>query len=278
MRPRFSLDTSGVYYILHGHTLMKQVVAEAVGDGFLQVSKFVCMEYLRGMIVAQIELYSLIKESLSVDDALIDWSQGFSQRDKKFVLLTISRWITGQDDWQNKATTLRRLGTEIVRMVEDFDQAFGDQPNKLQCQLGPLVFPRRTFDEDLLFEFYQRFHAIFNGTPQCRLCLFRTSQINQLNAQGVDLCGEQQRQKYRQFKGYVKQAEQLERAVATREELPQCRWCEKLGDSLVTLQSSPKDILIAVDRAFVPLAELLGRRKRKRGREKKEKGVGSQIT
>lgn len=206
MRRSFFLDTPAVYYVLHGHALMKQAVADAVGNGIPQASKFVRMEYLRGVIIAQIDLYCLIKESPSVHDALIDWSQGFSHRRTKVVLMTISRWITGHEDWQNKASTQRRLGNEIVRMVEDFDHAFGDQPNALTCELGRLSFHRRSFDEDLLFDFYQRFQAIFEGTPRCQLCPFRHRQAKRLCNQGIDLYSEEQRQKYKEFKGYVKQA------------------------------------------------------------------------
>jgi predicted nucleic acid-binding protein len=63
---RCLLDTSAVIYKLHGHTLQKAAVEEAVVGGTVEVPVFVRMEYLRGVVVNLIDLHSLIKESVTV--------------------------------------------------------------------------------------------------------------------------------------------------------------------------------------------------------------------
>ena len=78
-RSRLFLETSGVIYHRHGHSLMQRAVQEATKDGWVQVSRFIRMEYIRGVVLNLIDLYFLIKESSSVNDALIDWSQKVNQ-------------------------------------------------------------------------------------------------------------------------------------------------------------------------------------------------------
>jgi hypothetical protein len=72
---RCLLDTSAVVHALHGHTLQKAAVREGVAAGQVLVPVFVRMEYLRGVIVNLIEMWCLIRESVTVQDAFIDWSQ-----------------------------------------------------------------------------------------------------------------------------------------------------------------------------------------------------------
>jgi hypothetical protein len=65
------LDTSAVVYYLHGHTLQRAAVHDAVVGGEVLVPVFVRMEYLRGVVVNLIEMWCLIRESVTVDDAFI---------------------------------------------------------------------------------------------------------------------------------------------------------------------------------------------------------------
>ncbi len=176
-RRRIFLETSGVIYHRHGDTRMRAAVLHAVSDGVLEVSNFIRMEYLRGFVVNLIELYFLIRESDSVSDALIDWSQKVRQERKlKVLLLTMSGWLLGHEDWESQDKSLRRLGEQIVRLVYEFDEIFsGRAKDQLSCRLGRVDFPRRSFNEDTLLRFYERFRQIqrtvvgaiekTNGTP-----------------------------------------------------------------------------------------------------------------
>ena len=62
-KPRLFLETSGVIYELHGHSLQQAAVRSVVGGGRPEISNFVRMEYLRGLVLNLIELYFLIEES-----------------------------------------------------------------------------------------------------------------------------------------------------------------------------------------------------------------------
>src|SRR6516165_6251359 len=87
---RLLLDTSAVVHQLHGHTLQQDAAHTAVTDGDLLVPIFVRMEYLRGVILNLIEMWCLIRESLTVEDAFIDWSQKMKQERKlKVILMTV---------------------------------------------------------------------------------------------------------------------------------------------------------------------------------------------
>lgn len=248
-------------YARHGHSLMKAAVQQAIGDGLLQVSNFIRMEYLRGVVVNLIELYFLIKESDSVSDALIDWSQKVNQdRKLKIVLMTLHRWLVGHEDWQDKERSQRRLGEQAVRLVYEFDEVFKNRsPDRLRCSLGRVRFPRQTFSEDLLLSFYERFRAIQSSVPGCSLCSFKDAQQRALRRQGIDLHSSSQRKRFATNKGYVTQAERLEGAMAVDDRFPKCRWCERLGDTVIILQAPKKAVLVTADRAFEAFGEILGR-------------------
>lgn len=260
-RPRLFLETSGVVYDRHGHSLMQAAVRQAVGNGLLEVSNFIRMEYLRGVVINLIELYFLIKDSDSVSDALIDWAQKVNQERKlKVVLLTIRQWLVDHEDSSHKEKSQRRLGDLIVRLVYDFDRIFTARAkDRLACCLGKLRFPRRTFCEEMLLTFYERFTAIQRGTPNCRLCVFKTKQKREIARQGIDLHGTAQRQRFASNKGYVKQAERVEEALSTTETHAKCRWCERLGDTMIVLQAPKTSILVTADRAFDAFGEILNR-------------------
>ncbi len=171
------LETSGIIYHRHGHSLMKDAVNDATSGSQIAVSNFIRMEYLRGLILNLIELYFLIKESSSVDDALIDWSQKVKQERKlKVVLMTVCSWICSQGEWNQRENSLRRLGELIVRYVREFDEYFpGRIKDTLRCELGKLKFPKKTFQEDLLLQFLERMRSIQSGIPNCHLCWFKKS-------------------------------------------------------------------------------------------------------
>jgi hypothetical protein len=120
---RLLLDTSAVVHQLHGHTLQQAAAREALGSAEVLVPVFVRMEYLRGVVLNLIEMWCLIRESVTVQDAFIDWSQKMRQERKlKVILMTVPHWLGGQEDWQSKDLTLRRLGDLILRMIRDFDE------------------------------------------------------------------------------------------------------------------------------------------------------------
>jgi hypothetical protein len=260
-RPRIFLETSGVIYHRHGHPRMQAAVQEAIGNGLLEVSNFIRMEYLRGVVLNLIELYFLIKESDSTSDALIDWSQKVHQERKlKIVLMTMHQWLVGQEDWKNKEKSQRRLGDLIIRLVYEFDETFtGRAKDRLLCRLGRIRFPRRAFHEDMLLRFYERFKAIQRGVPDCWLCTFKTKQLRELDRCEIDLYSAAQRQRFSSNKGYVTQAERVEGAVSTKETSPKCRWCERLGDTIIILQAPKKAVLVTADRAFEAFGQILNR-------------------
>ncbi len=179
---RFSLDTSAVVYQLHGHTLQQFAVREAVAGGQVLAPVFVRMEYLRGVILNLIEMWCLIRESVTVEDAFIDWSQKIHQERKlKIILLTVPHWLAGHEDCRSKDVTLRRLGDLVLRMIWEFDEAFPTPPeDPLACVLGQCDIPRQGYDDDLLLDFYQRFTAVQESVPACRLCDFREAQRRRL--------------------------------------------------------------------------------------------------
>jgi hypothetical protein len=260
-RPRIFLDTSGVIYHRHGHSLMQSAVREAIGEGLVEVSNFIRMEYMRGVILNLVELYFLIKESESVSDALIDWSQKVNQERKlKIVLMTMNQWLVDHEDWQDKLKSQRRLGDLIVRLAYDFDDVFrGRAKDQLQCRLGRIRFPRRIFAEDMLLRFYERFKAVQAGIPDCQLCQFKTKHQVHLTRKSIDLCGPVSQQKYVENKGYIAQAQRLVVISGKQFASPKCRMCEQLGDTIIILQAPSKAILVTADRAFEAFGDILKR-------------------
>jgi hypothetical protein len=264
-RPRIFLETSGVIYHRHGHSLMQAAVQQAIGNGLMEVSNFIRMEYLRGVVLNLIDLYFLIEISESVSDALIDWSQKVMQERKlKVVLMTIPKWIVEHEDSQNKDKSMRRLGDLIVRLVYEFDDEFmGRCKDRLQCRLGKVKFPRHTFSKDMLLRFYERFKAIQNGIPDCLLCSFKAKQQADLTRQRIDLHSAAQQQEFAKNTGYVQQAKKIALALASTDTLPKCRWCEQLGDTIIVLQAPDKAIIVTADYAYDAFGTILNRQIRR---------------
>jgi hypothetical protein len=254
-------DTSAVIYRLHGHTQQQAAVRDAVGAAEVLVPVFVRMEYLRGVILNLIEMWCLIRESVTVQDAFIDWSQKIRQERKlKVILMTVPQWLGGHEEAQSKGVTLRRLGDLILRMLRDFDEAYPRLPaDPLACVLGRLDIPRQGYDDDLLLDFYQRFTAVFEGVPDCNLCGFRKAQRQRLRRGKVDLASPALRSRFMSNPGFVRQSEQAEEAANTRARTPSCRWCEGLGDTIIALHVERGVAVVTADRTFVPLGELLRR-------------------
>jgi len=258
---RSLLDTSAVVYQLHGHTLQQDAVREAVASAAVQVPVFVRMEYLRGVILNLIEMWALIRESVTVQDAFIDWSQKIRQERKlKVILMTVPQWLGGHEDWQSKQATLRRLGDLILRMLWNFDEAYPQPPDDpLACVLGQLDLPRQSYDDDLLLDFYQRFTAVQEGVPGCRLCDFRKTQRQRLRRGQIDPISADVRSRFASHPGFVRQSEQAEQAAKSRSRAPACSWCARLGDTIIALQAKRTIAIVTADRTFVPLGDLLDR-------------------
>jgi len=203
---RLVFDTSAVVHQLHGHTLQQAAVREAVGSAEVLVPIFVRMEYLRGVILNLIEMWCLIRESVTVQDAFIDWSQKMRQERKlKVILMTVPQWLAGHEDWRSKEVSLRRLGDLVLRMIRDFDEAYPRAPDDpLACVLGRLDIPRQGYDDDLLLDFYQRFTAVQEGVPNCRLCDFRKSQRQRLRRGEIDLTSPEVRTRLASSPGFVR--------------------------------------------------------------------------
>jgi hypothetical protein len=155
--------------------------------------------------------------------------------------------------------TLRRLGDLILRMLSDLDEAYLRPPDDpLAGVLGQLDILRQGYD-DLLLDFYQRFTAVQESIPDCRLCDFRKTQCQRLRRGEVDLTTPEVRAQFSSCPGFVRQSEQVEQAANTRGRAPACRWCEKLGDTIIALQCERGVTIVTAYRTFVPLGKLLGR-------------------
>jgi hypothetical protein len=258
---RFFLETSAVIYRLHGHSLMQQAVQETIGDATAEVSPFVRMEYLRGVVLNLIELYFLLQKSESVGDALIDWSQKIRQERKlKVVLMTAHRWIVAQEDWQHRHDSLRRLAEVIVRSVREFDDAFPvGATDALRCQLGKVEVLDQLFHEQLVRNLYESLRRIQTGIPECALCRFRKIQQRRLRNRRIDLYGEATRKHFAAYPAFVRLAHQLDGLLTTVGTQPSCRYCEQVGDAILALHAPRHAVLVTADRAFIPLGQLLGR-------------------
>jgi hypothetical protein len=207
-----------------------------------------------------IDLYFLIELEEDVRNALITWSQKVGQERKlKIVLMTLPNWLCEQDGWQNVRKSLRRLGEAIVSFVKVFDSVYQVRiKDQLRCELGSVTFPEQPFDEDMLLVFREQFKAIMDGTPNCHLCRFKARQQSALDRRHIDLFSTDQRQTHRQNTGYVTQAERLEKAALTKDTVPKCSWCERLGDSIIALMASRDAGLVTADRAFEAFGAILG--------------------
>jgi hypothetical protein len=143
-------------------------------------------------------------------------------------------------------------------MIRDFDETFPLPPDDpLSCELGRLSVAGEGYDDDLILDFYERFKAIQEGIPNCKLCQFRREQRQRLRRREIDLTGDEVRRRFASNAGFLRQSEQAEEAANSKSRTPSCRWCERLGDTIISLQASRGVAVVTADRTFLPLGELL---------------------
>jgi hypothetical protein len=259
---RFFADTTVVYYRLHSHTLSAKATADAIGDRPVFVSNFVRGEYIRGFVCGLIDLYSAIKEEQSVRDGIHLFISEAGRHPRKLAnaLLAVPVRIQGHEDWEEVDKSLRRLGEFIRMTLMKFDTQFLHRiTDPLRCDHGVHNFRQESFSEDHILDFYQDVENA-RETPSCDQCEFRAKQPEALHAAGTDLISPAQREKYKNRKGYVQQAKVLDKSTRTRLKTASCHYCDRLGDTIITL-SSPADatILTGDHQSFPALAEILGK-------------------
>jgi hypothetical protein len=214
------------------------------------------MEYYRGVIIHLIDIYFVIKQSRTLEAAYEYLSAEFAVGKLRLIVQGVTRWGASFEPSDDpRVATLWRLG----RYVFDLAQypKFHHCRDRIDCQLGKLVFPSGVFDESAMLMFRNNFRRI-EKAPSCGQCSFRTNQISHLQHAGIDLYSQTQRD-HHNVPAYTKQAEMLERAVNTNRNSPSCWWCMRLGDSIIALLSPRKSVLVSSDHSFVPLCKILGK-------------------
>ena len=98
----------------------------------------------------------------------------------------------------------------------------------LACVLGRLDIPRQGYDDDLLLDFYQRFTAVQEGVPDCRLCDFRKAQRLRCDGE-IDLTSPEVRTRLASNPGFVRQSEQAEEAANTKARAPVVQLVREAG-------------------------------------------------
>ncbi len=262
-RPDFLFcDTTVIYCKLHGHSLQQQAIRGFARNSRLMLSGFVVGEYIRGYVIGLIELYFAIKAESSVRDGIQVFRSDTGSRPRRLgnAFQSTTDWLCGHADWEDTHRTLRRLGEYIRQCVDAVAFEFPARTrDPLGCDIGVLAFRREAYSEDLLLDFYEQFSDI-RESPQCRQCDFRSSQVEELGAAGIDLYSAGQRQEHSACKGYVQQAEWLEKAVGSTLTAPSCWYCDRLGDSIIALSASvDRPILTGDKQSFPALCEILGK-------------------
>jgi predicted nucleic acid-binding protein len=271
----YFLDTSAVYDFLHGDSRQQAQVRDLLVDGVTgYLPSFVRMEYLRSRIMTLIDLYFVIQAEETVSHGIREYAQAVAYQPRRILVVLdyVRGWLLGFEDANDKIKTLRRLGDNIVGMVFDIDDAFERlKGDGLACELGRVAMARESFNEQIMLNFYTEFRRIQNGSPTCGLCEFREKHLRALVRDGVDLCSRTQREKYKGNKGYVAQAERLERVPNIKDKAPKCSRCKTLGDSIIALQARRGMIILTSDGSFIPFGKILHKRvlKLKSGRQLK---------
>jgi hypothetical protein len=122
-----------------------------------------------------------------------------------------------------------------------------------------MSFPRETYREEHITDFYAEFSTIYEG-PQCDQCVFRSEQIQELQQRGIDLHSDVQKQAHRQEAGYVAQAKWMDKAEKTPKSGPTCWYCDRLGDTIIALSAPAGATIVSGDhQSFPTLTNILGK-------------------
>jgi hypothetical protein len=225
------------------------------------MSNFVRGEYIRGFVTGLIDLFSAIKEEDSVNDGIHFFNANMATRAPRKVANALHSavvWLQGQEDSLEVHKTLRRLGEYIRNTLTRFDMEFPRRVrDPLNCDIGIMSFPQESYNDSHILDFYQQYEEIREG-PSCDQCSFRDRQVRELSAAGIDICGDENQKLHAAHRGYIQQAKMTAKAVQSKLKTPSCWYCDRLGDTIISL-SAPKDSTIVTGdaRSFPILTSLL---------------------
>lgn len=263
--PTYFADTTVVYYRLdHGHPRLKLAARNAAAGGQTVLSNFVRGEYIRGFITGLIELFFAIKQEDSVVNGMHWFSSnngGFHPRRLSNAWGSTSSWLCGFEDWQDVTKTLRRLGEYIRSALFRFDAEFPTRvQDPLRCEIGIMSFPKESYRERHISDFYDEFTKIQNG-PTCDQCAFRSNQLQELQQSGIDLHSDVQKKAHAKRAGYVAQAKWMDKAEKTTRTEPTCWYCDRMGDTIIALSAPADATIVTGDRqSFPTLAQILSKK------------------
>jgi hypothetical protein len=250
------LDTNALRYLCMYEDSVRSYVENTVKKYDCEITPFVLMEYYRGVIIHLIDIYFVIKQSRTLEAAYDYLSAEFAVGKIRLIVQGISRWSGNFEPSEDpRVATLWRLGHYIFELAQY--PKFHHCRDRIDCQLGKLVFPPGVFDETAMLAFRNEFRRV-EKAPSCGQCAFRANQISRLTHAGIDLYSQAQRDAHN-VAAYSKQAERLEKAASTKRNSPSCWWCMRLGDSIIALLSPRNSVLVSSDHAFVPLCKILGK-------------------
>jgi hypothetical protein len=255
-------DTTILYYKLLGPPIHKAEVAARSVAGRLVLSGFVIGEFIRGYISGMLQLYMVIKEENDVREGcrvFADDAVTLNPRGLRNAFQVIVEFLLRQEDCDTVEKTLRRIADHIRNLLFDLDDEFPTREvDPLRCPIGHLRFPKEELEERHVLDFWESLQAI-TDQPQCHQCLFRDEQQKELVGHGVDLYSKERREEHRKSKGYVRQAKWMEMAARSKKNGPTCWYCNRLGDSIISLSCPDRAVILTGDRSSFPiLAKLLG--------------------
>lgn len=261
-RKSYHCDTSVIYYWLHAHSLHQDEVSRHRTLGELRVPRFVVGEYIRGYIAGLLELYFSISESQSTGDGVHAFisRQQFRHRRIANALSSACNWLSsGFDDANNPESACQRLADYLQECLWKVETEFaGVFDDDVRCQFGSIGLPDKCLSYDDILDLYSRCASI-RDAPECNQCGFKESMFERLAGNGIDLCSEENRNRYSNHRGFVRQAADLANAQATPRRSPACRYCDQLSDTVISLLANEGDTILTGDKSsFVALGEILG--------------------
>jgi hypothetical protein len=242
------LDTSVLRPMLTASSRYKQFLLDEM-SGRKYISKFVKMEFRRGVFLSLIEFFNVLDlpTMLTIDDACKLWSNKFQSRQVKTLLQLINEINeTAKINTSNQADKekgLKALALLIERYAIKLDSYADVNRDTTRCYRAGINIKFNSYDLEgfrvALKKFYEDFQDVETCRSKCRIDTFlltkHKSDIETYLTEAERLRSNSNTE------GFKKTTTILEQILSKGSDGCSCKSCEKTGDAIIALDA-PRDM------------------------------------
>lgn len=256
------LDTSILYSILLGTKPVKEYYKNEFAGKQKYVTKYVLMEFNRGITKDLINFYNLLNMEYikSIDEAMDVWSERFSVRGHKNLIKFLTSLIKERkldtDIISDKEKALIAIARFIKTLQIVLDSEFELVEDHTKCSRAKVNFVVDLKDAEVqLKKINEKFDEVDYHRSKCIIHDFILKKFRSATFKYIDY--KNANKKTRNTKAFYEISEKLEEIKNKSGSNLTCFMCQKIGDAVISLNYPKKMRLETIDYSFELLCDII---------------------